>query len=71
MNGIAATYTVIHVAPEEFAPAPYAVVVVDTDDDRRLAMRADGNLSWLGVGVPVVVEEDERFGLRCRADGPG
>lgn len=66
MNAVVRTYTIIYVAPEEFAPSPYAVVVVDASDERRLAVRADGDLSWLDVGAPAVLEEDARFGLRCR-----
>lgn len=66
MTGVVRTFTIIHVAPAEFAPLPYAVVVVDTEDDRRLAARADGDLSWLRVGARSALEQDERFGLRCR-----
>jgi uncharacterized OB-fold protein len=66
MTASVATYTVIHVAPDALAPIPYAVVVVDDGDGRRVAARADGDLSWLGVGTAVRLEPDERFGMRCR-----
>ena len=65
MKGTVATYTVIHVAPEDLGPMPYAVVVVDADDGRRLAARADGDLSWLSIGAVVALEADDRFGLRA------
>jgi uncharacterized OB-fold protein len=66
MTASVATYTVIHVAPDTLAPIPYAVVVVDDGDGRRVAARADGDLAWLEVGAAVELESDERFGVRCR-----
>jgi uncharacterized OB-fold protein len=65
MTGTVRTYTIIHVAPVEFEPVPYAVVVADASDGTRAAARADGELSWLHVGAEVVLTPDERFGLRC------
>jgi uncharacterized OB-fold protein len=59
------TYTVIHVAPKDLAPLPYAVVIVDDPERGRVAARADGDLSWLRVGARVALVADERFGLRC------
>jgi uncharacterized OB-fold protein len=65
MTGTVVTYTVIHVAPEALAPIPYAVVVLDDENGRRLAARADGDLAWLGIGAAVQLEPDDRFGMRC------
>lgn len=66
MTGVVRTYTIIHAAPEELAPIPYAIVVSDREDDRRVAARADGELSWLRVGAQVTLHPDERFGMRCQ-----
>jgi uncharacterized OB-fold protein len=65
MTGVVRTYTIIHAAPQELAPIPYAVVVADESDGTRLAARADGDLSWLRVGASVSLLADERFGMRC------
>lgn len=69
MTGVVKTYTIIHVAPEAFAPSPYAVVVVDTGDERLIAGRADGDLAWLSIGARVAVKQDVQFGLRCQPAG--
>ncbi len=71
MTGVVKTYTIIHVAPEELAPLPYAVVIADSSQLGRVAARADGDLSWLRVGAEVVLLADERFGMRCESAGEG
>ena len=71
MTGVVKTYTTIHVAPEELAPLPYAVVIADRSDRGRVAARADGDLSWLRVGAEVDLVADERFGMRCQSGDEG
>jgi len=66
VTGTVITYTVIHVSSAELAPVPYAVVIADADG-RRVAARADGDVSWLHVGAEAELAGDERFGLRASA----
>jgi uncharacterized OB-fold protein len=50
MTGTVETFTTIHVGLDGQRDNPYAVVVVDLEGERVCA-RAEGDLSWLGVGA--------------------
>jgi uncharacterized OB-fold protein len=54
MTGRVVTFTVIHVAPAEWEPTPYGVVVVDGPDGRVVARAVDP--TWLAVGADAEVE---------------
>jgi uncharacterized OB-fold protein len=57
MTATITTFTVIHIGPQGPEPTPYAVVLAQTSDGKSVAARADGDLSWLAIGNPVLIVE--------------
>lgn len=54
MTGVVHTFTVIHIGMDGPEESPYAVIVAEVDGGLRTA-RAEGDLSWLAIGAPVVL----------------